>query len=125
MMIHSLPEQHIQYALVPLLFIGLMAGSAVAAKDQQRKAQHAAEDKVSKAAEQQRKLLELQAGEYDVIEKQAMKIQALTSQTDSLANILAQQGTKQPTIFTLPGNESTNPIDRINSAIDDFIKGWI
>ncbi len=112
----------IQADLVTLLIIGTMAGTAAYQADQQRKAQHEAEDKQSKAAAAAKREFELQAGEYDKIEASAMKLQALTSQTQSLVDVINAQN-RTPNVLTLPPAQSTSPIDRINRAIDDFIKG--
>ena len=100
-----------------------VAGAMIAnkyASDQQAKSQ---EDAQKKTEKKQKALVEQQAGEYQAQTVTQMKMNALQSQTQTLAEILENQGAPEPRVFTLPPNQSTNPLDRINQAIDEWIKG--
>lgn len=117
---HVLAEDGTIYTIIAMSIIA--TGTTMYAQSEQKKAQAAAEKKASKAAEAQRKLLELQAGEYDEINKKQMAIQAYQGVTQNLSKLLAEQ--QEPTVFTLPPTtENPAPLERINKAIDDWIKG--
>lgn len=107
-------------ALTAAIMGGSVAGATAVTAEVQRKAASKAQ---SKAMEEQRKVRELEAGEYTELTEKQMKIQALTSQTRTLAELIDREDGRTPQIYTLPSVQSTNPIDRINAAIDDFIKG--
>ena len=87
-----------------------------------KKARSSARKRAGAAQERQRRFLELQAGEFDLITEKQMKIQAMQSQTKSLVELLDRQK-PAPRVLTLPTPRSTDPVLQINRAIDDFIKG--
>ena len=97
--------------------VAVVAGAAVA--NQQKVA---AKQDVAKAAKKAAAVATQEAGEYQDINRQQMAIQAMTSQTQQLDQVLAAQS-NPPNILTLPSAESTDPLERINRAIDDFLKG--
>jgi uncharacterized protein HemX len=117
-------DDGIQRCWEVVLICAITAGSVYSAQQQQ--AQKKAQDKAQKlqaaALDAAKKQYELQAGDYAEQTKQEMAINAYTQQTQSLVDILNQQK-PEPKVFTLPTAESTNPIDRINNAIDAWIKG--
>ena len=100
----------------------VVASSAVVSKQMGDSQREKAKKEASKAAEAAKKQFELQAGEYDEINKKQMAVNALQSQTANLSKLLIAENSP-PRILTLPSAESTAPLDRINRAIDDWIKG--
>ena len=107
------------------ILTAVAAGTAVYTVDQQRKAQHGAQDAAKKM--QQRQLQrDLEAGEYfEQINKKQMEMQAQSSTIKTLSNLLAERDAKasQPKVFELPAAKEYSVVDRINSAIDDFVRG--
>ncbi len=108
-----------------IIAAALGTGTAVYMSDQQRKAQHGAQDEAKKM--QQRQLQrDLEAGEYfEQINKKQMEMQAQSSTIKTLSNLLAERDAKasQPKVFELPAAKEYSVVDRINSAIDDFVRG--
>jgi hypothetical protein len=51
-----------------------------------------------------------------------MKLNLVTGQTQDIVDVI--NATSQPgPVYTLPSAEPTDPVNRINQAIDDWIKG--
>jgi len=69
---------------------------------------------------------QLEAGEYYAeLSKEQMELQSQMSNINTLANILAERGRPtEPQVVTLPPAKTYKPAERINQAIDDFIKGF-
>ena len=105
--------------------VALIGAGAVAATTEVQRREASKARSVAEAAERKRQqAIELEAGEYVELTEKQMKIQALQSQTRTLVELIdIQDGTAAPQIYTLPAAQSTDPLDRINAAIDDFIKG--
>ena len=93
-----------------------------------KKQQRMQKKSIRAAKETQRKQLQrdLEAGEYfEQINKKQMEMQAQSSTIKTLSNLLAERDAKasQPKVFELPAAKEYSVVDRINSAIDDFVRG--
>ncbi len=79
------------------------------------------EAKKQQAAQLQR---QLQAGEYwEELNKEQMELQMQASQIRLLSDVIKSQKQVAPQILQLPAAKTYTAGQRINSAIDDFIKG--
>jgi len=100
------------------------AATTIYSAEVQKKEAEKAREAVTAAESRRQKLAELEAGEYVALTEKQMKIQAMQSQTKTLVELIDRQDqAAAPQIYTLPAAQKTNPLDRINAAIDDFIKG--
>ena len=90
---------------------------------QQKKAQAAQEKAQGKVAALAKKQYELQAGDYAKQTAFEMKLNAAESQFQSLVDVIMNRQATPPNIMNLSAAESPNPLDRINKAIDDLLKG--
>lgn len=101
---------------------GVAAGTTIYAVEKQKSEGAKARRKAEQEKERERKWLEEQAGEYQEIGERQMAIQAMQAQTRTLADLL-DQDQPAPRILTMPTTQSPDPMQRINRAIDDFVKG--
>lgn len=103
----------------PYVVGGIAAYSAIETVTQTKSAQK--EAKKQARAQAQR---EQEAGEYwQELNRQQMELQAQTSQMNLLANIIGNQPQKQSPVLQLPPAKTYTPIERMNQAIDDWLKG--
>lgn len=109
-------------ALVPLLTVGAAVGTAAYATETQRKAASKAQSSAEKqqAAAQQR---ELEAGEHwEELNREQMELQSQMSQIKLLSDVITTRRQSEPRILQLPAAKTYTPAERINAAIDDFLK---
>jgi len=106
------------------ILAGVAAATTVVSAEVQRKEASKARSAQVALEKKRQKQLELEAGEYVALTEKQMKIQAMQSQTKTLVELIDRQDqAAAPQIYTLPTAQKTNPLDRINAAIDDLIKG--
>ncbi len=105
--------------------IGLLVtvGTAIYQSEQSRKQQSKAKDEARKQAGNFRRD-QLQAGEYwEELNLEQMELQSQMSQITLLSDILTNQRRDEPQIMTLPAAKTYTVTQRINMALDDYIKG--
>jgi len=91
---------------------------AVESKQQAESAQK--EAKKQAAAQQQR---ELEAGEHwEELNREQMELQSQMSQIKLLSDVITTRRQSEPRILQLPAAKTYTPAERINAAIDDFLK---
>lgn len=110
-------------ALAAVATVGVVTYTAVEQKSQAKKAKSEAK-KGRLLAERQQGFYEMQAGEYYELTGQQMELQSQMSTIKTLSTILEERGRPQePLVVTLPAAKEYSTVDRINQAIDDFVKG--
>ncbi len=91
-----------------------LTGEKKAAKKAAKKQQTAI------AAQQQR---ELEAGEHwEELNREQMELQSQMSQIKLLSDVIKSKRQSAPPILQLPAAKTYTPAERINAAIDDFLK---
>ncbi len=111
-------------AAMPLIYAS-MAGAAVAggiqyfgSKEQTKAAKSIA--KKQQAAIAQR---ELEAGEHwEELNREQMELQSQMSQIKLLSDVITSKRQGAPRILQLPAAKTYTPAERMNAAIDDFLK---
>ena len=108
--------------IVPALIGGAIAGgtSMIIANQQGKSA-----EKSAKKLRQQQAAQAASAGEYweDLNEKQ-MVLQSQENQIRLLSDVITSRDEpKPPQVFTLPPAKTYTVTERLNSVIDDFLKG--
>ena len=79
------------------------------------------EGKKQQATLQQR---QLQAGEYwEELNREQMELQSQASQIKLLSDVITSKRQNETEILRLPAAKTYTTAERINSAIDDFVKG--
>jgi uncharacterized protein YcfJ len=91
--------------------LGAMIGGSIGQSQEAAKTKAAAKKAAAASAQ----------GYADLTENQ-MKLSLVTSQTQNLVDAI--NATAQPgPVYTLPSAQPTDPVTRINLAIDDMLKG--
>ncbi len=79
-----------------------------------------------KAASKQRAAIsqrELQAGEHwEALNREQMELQSQMSQIKLLSDVITSKRQSAPRILQLPAAKTYTPAERVNAAIDDFLK---
>ena len=97
---------------------GLMYAST---REQTKSAEKIA--KQQRAAQQQGQLRQLEAGEYfEQLSREQMELQSQMSQIRLLSDVITSRRQAEPRILQLPAAKTFTPVERINSAIDDFLR---
>lgn len=70
-----------------------------------------------------RELRQLEAGEYfEELSREQMELQSQMGQIKLLSDVITSQRQAEPRILQLPAAKTYTPVERINSAIDDFLR---
>ena len=105
-----------------MLTIGAAVGTAAYATETQRKAA----SKARSSAEKQRAAIaqrELGAGEHwEELNREQMELQRQMSQIKLLSDVITSKRQSAPRVLQLPAAKTYTPVERINAAIDDFVK---
>ena len=97
---------------------GLMYAST---REQTKSAEKIA--KQQRAAQQQGQLRQLEAGEYfEQLSREQMELQSQMSQIRLLSDVITSRRQAEPRILQLTAAKTFTPVERINSAIDDFLR---
>ncbi len=118
-------------AAMPLIYAS-MAGAAVAggiqylgSKEQSKTAKDIAKKQQAgiaqqRADEQQR---QLEAGEHwEDLNREQMELQSQMGQIKLLSDVITSKRQGAPRILQLPAAKTYTPAERMNAAIDDFLK---
>ncbi|MBA7549155.1 hypothetical protein ES705_41628 [subsurface metagenome] len=100
---------------------GSLGYSSVQRKGAFEKAEKLQERGIAAQRESQLRQAELAGQQYTLTEKQ-MELQMGQRQIEHLADVYSRQDRTEPTIYYLPTAEPTSPVERINRAIDDFLR---
>ena len=107
-------------ALVTAAAVG--GGLMYASTKEQTKAA-AKEGKKQRAVVAQREQRQLQAGEYfEELSREQMELQSQMSQIKLLSDVITSKRQSEPRVLQLPAAKTYTPAERINAAIDDFVK---
>ena len=98
-----------------------MGYSSVQQKSAIEKAESLQEKQIAAQRETQRRQAELAGQQYTLTEKQ-MELQMGQRQIEILASLFNEQDRTEPEIYYLPAAEPSSPVERINLAIDDFVR---
>lgn len=102
--------------------VGASLGYTFYDQPQMAKAETKSAEKKQRAAAEAQLKYQL-AGQYDPIDPEQMRMQMGQRQIESLTDALLAQETKQPTVYTLPTAQPSSPVERINQAIGQLLKG--
>ncbi|MBA7627352.1 hypothetical protein ES703_34814 [subsurface metagenome] len=112
----------------PIAAAGAQAYQSIASIEEQKQARKAAEkiaERKEQLGRQQIAAYERQAGEYYELTREQMEMQAQASQITTLADLITQRETKPAAqkVVTLPQRVELGPIEQINQAIDQLLRG--
>jgi len=105
--------------------IGATIYSVESSKSQTKKAIKSQEKQLAAQMAMQEEQLEAEielAGQQQTLTEKQMKLQVGQRQIEILANLFDEQDRTEPEIYYLPTAEPTSPFERINLAIDDFVR---
>jgi len=95
--------------------------SSVQQKSAIEKAEKLQERQIAAQRETLTRQAELAGQQYTLTEKQ-MELQMGQRQIEILASLFNEQDRTEPEIYYLPAAEPSSPVERINLAIDDFVR---
>lgn len=105
--------------------IGGSIDSAKAAESAQEKQIAVQEAQIAAQKAMQEKQLAAQielAGQQRSLTEKQMQLQMGQRQIEILASLFDKQDRTEPEIYYLPAAEPTSPVERINLAIDEFVR---
>jgi hypothetical protein len=90
---------------------------------EQRKLQKKTASTAKKLGAQQLEAQREYAGQYLILTKEQMEMQSQQRRIETLANVITEQRSAQPAVFTLPKGPEPSVVDQINSVIDRIVRG--
>ena len=113
--------------IVPALVGGAVAGGAsyLVGKEQSKTAKGIAKKQQAAVAQQRAdaEQRELEAGEHwEELSREQMELQSQMSQIKLLSDVITTKRQSEPVVLQLPAAKTYTPAERINAAIDDFLK---
>ncbi len=115
--------------IIPALIGGALAGGAsyLINESNQRAAERTAKKQreAQAAAEKKREAQAASAGEYwNELNREQMLLQSQENQIRLLSDVITSRDRQEPPqVFTLPPAKTYTVTERLNSVIDDYLKG--